>query len=391
MKALVEKFIGIIFKGIGLFHSSKTIYFESFHGTQFSDNPKAIYEWMKQEYPEYHLVWGVNKGQEKPFRNEKVSYVLRFSIKWFLTMPRAAVWVINTRTPLWLTKAKKTTYLQTWHGTPLKKIGQDIETVNIPGYTKESYDNSFSEESKRWDYLVSPNPYSTEIFKRAFAYQGLVLETGYPRNDLLVKAATDQIIKNQIKEKLNLPIDKQLILYAPTWREKEARQNGKYTFTIDFPFDDLVEKIADDSLLLVRMHYLVAGQFDFSKYQGKVVNVSGNIDMAELLAISDLLITDYSSCMFDFAITEKPMIFYIPDEEEYANEMRGFYFPMAEEIPGRLVTTKNELLEEVMRWKSTNKTYKSEKYELFKEKFTSLEDGKASEKIMKTIIKEKGE
>ena len=171
MKALVEKFIGIIFKGIGLFHSSKTIYFESFHGTQFSDNPKAIYEWMKQEYPEYHLVWGVNKGQEKPFRDEKVSYVLRFSIKWFLTMPRAAVWVINTRTPLWLTKNKKTTYLQTWHGTPLKKIGQDIETVNIPGYTKESYDNSFSEESKRWDYLVSPNPYSTEIFKRAFAYQ----------------------------------------------------------------------------------------------------------------------------------------------------------------------------------------------------------------------------
>jgi CDP-glycerol glycerophosphotransferase len=135
----------------------------------------------------------------------------------------------------------------------------------------------------------------------------------------------------------------------------------------------------------------VAGQFDFSKYQGKVVNVSGNIDMAELLAISDLLITDYSSCMFDFAITGKPMIFYIPDEEEYANEMRGFYFPMAEEIPGRLVTTKNELLEEVMTWKSTNQICKSEKYELFKEKFTSLEDRKASEKIINTIIKEKGE
>lgn len=200
MKALVEKFIGIIFKGIGLFHSSKTIYFESFHGTQFSDNPKAIYEWMKQEYPEYHLVWGVNKGQEKPFRDEKVSYVLRFSIKWFLTMPRAAVWVINTRTPLWLTKNKKTTYLQTWHGTPLKKIGQDIEIVNIPGYTKESYDNSFSEESKRWDYLVSPNPYSTEIFKRAFAYQGPVLETGYPRNDLLVKTTKDESTKNLIKK-----------------------------------------------------------------------------------------------------------------------------------------------------------------------------------------------
>ena len=144
MKKLVKGLVKQVFKGIGLFHSDKIIYFESFHGNQYSDNPRAIYEWMKEHQPEYELVWGVNKGKEQPFHEASVPFVHRFSIQWFLKMPRAKAWIINTRTPLWLAKSSQTKYVQTWHGTPFKKIGRDIPQVNIPGYPKESYDTSFS-------------------------------------------------------------------------------------------------------------------------------------------------------------------------------------------------------------------------------------------------------
>lgn len=386
MKALVEKFIGIVFKGVGLFHSSKTIYFESFHGTQFSDNPKAIYEWMKQEYPEYHLVWGVNKGQEKPFRDEKVSYVLRFSIKWFLTMPRAAVWVINTRTPLWLTKNKKTMYIQTWHGTPLKKIGRDIESISIPGYTKESYDQSFTEESKRWDYLISPNLYSTKIFKGAFDFHGPILEIGYPRNDILTKSKNDPLIKVRLKEKLGLPSNKKIILYAPTWRETANRKNGKYSFDTEFPFDDVMNSVDENTLLLVRMHYLVAKEIDFTQLDERIIDVSESYDMSELLAISDLLITDYSSSFFDYAITDSSLLFFMPDKKNYEEEIRGFYFPIEDSLPGPIVETKKELVEAINQWYS-GESLRSKQYEKFKEEFTNLEKGNASKYIAETIIK----
>ena len=390
MKVIIESVIAILFKSIGVFHSRKTIYFESFHGTQYSDNPKAVYESMVKQYPDYNLVWGVNKGSEKPFRDEKVSYVYRFSFKWFFTMPRAKAWVINTRTPLWLVKNKKTLYVQTWHGTPLKKIGRDILQVNIPGYTKESYDQSFSEESKRWDYLISPSNYATEIFKRGFNYSGKVIENGYPRNDLLVKTTKDKTLSNQLKEKNNLPLDKKIILYAPTWREKEKRVNGKYEFTTDFPFDKIEEILGEGTLLLVRMHYLVAQNFDFAAFGGKIINVSENYDMSELLAISDLLITDYSSCMFDFAITGKPIVFFIPDQAEYEQEMRGFYFKMEETMPGPLVSSETELLDVLSEYQK-EQTLNTINYKLFQETFTSLEKGQASSEIVKVIFKSREE
>lgn len=389
MKKIIEKIIQQLFKGIGFFHSDKIIYFESFHGNQYSDNPKAIYEWMTENHPEYNYIWGVSKGHEESFLKEKVPYVVRFSIKWFLTMPRARAWVINTRTPLWLTKNKKTMYIQTWHGTPLKKIGQDIPNVNIPGYTKASYDAEFSAESKRWDYLVSPNSYSSEIFKHAFDYKGPVLEVGYPRNDLLVRASHSSDAKLAIMAKLNISNVKRVILYAPTWRETAERKNGNYTFDTAFPFDEISQTLSENTILLVRMHYLVAQQFDFSAYEEQMKDVSVGFDMSELLAISDLLITDYSSCLFDFAITNKPMLFYIPDQEEYEKEMRGFYFPMENEMPGELVKNQKSLIEKLEKWQEKPETLKTTNYVSFKRTFTELEKNQAAQKVGERIIGKK--
>ncbi len=186
-----HKVINNIFKLGSFFTNENLVYFESFHGTQYSDNPKAIYEYLKK-HSNKKLIWGVKKGYESIFEENNVPYVRRFSIKWFLVMPRAGFWLINTRIPRWFYKSDKTIYLQTWHGTPLKKLGLDIENVQMPGTQTDLYRVNIVNESKRWDYLISPNDYATNIFERAFKVnRSKIIQTGYPRNDKLVNKKND--------------------------------------------------------------------------------------------------------------------------------------------------------------------------------------------------------
>lgn len=386
MRKLVEQLICFTFKIVGHFQKKKLVYFESFHGKQYSDNPRAIYQFMKKHYPDYTLVWGVTKGSEAIFESLQIPFVTRFSIKWFFVMPRAAVWVINTRTPLWLAKNKKTLYLQTWHGTPLKKIGCDIPDVKIPGYTKKSYTEEFAAESKRWDLLMSPNYYSSKIFRQAFRYNGIIREYGYPRNDQLLNTLDQREKLNDLKEKIGISLDKKIVLYAPTWRETEQQIKGQYQFTMPFPFEEITDKFGDEVLLLVRMHYLVAQQFDFSRFSNQIVDVSDYLDMSDLLWVSDLLITDYSSCMFDYVLTDRPIIYYLPDQEEYKNELRGFYFDLEEELPGPIAATSDELIEQLKQWQIRPERIKSSHYQTFKQKFATCETGEAARKISAEIL-----
>lgn len=386
MRKLVEQLICFTFKIVGHFQKKKLVYFESFHGKQYSDNPRAIYQFMKKHYPDYTLIWGVSKGYEAMFEALRIPFVTRFSIKWFFIMPRAAFWVINTRTPLWLAKNKKTVYLQTWHGTPLKKIGCDIPDVKIPGYTKESYLEEFTKEAKRWDLLLSPNAYSSEIFRQAFRYNGIIKEYGYPRNDQLVNALENQKKCNLLKEKIGVSLDKKIVLYAPTWRETEQWVNGHYEFTQPFPFEKLIEVFGEEVVFLVRMHYLVAQQFDFSSNADQMIDVSDYLDMSDLLLVSDLLITDYSSCMFDYVLTDRPIIYYLPDQEDYQNELRGFYFDLEQELPGPIVVTPVELIEQLKQWQVEPNRLKSSQYQTFKQKFTSCETGEAAKKISTDML-----
>ena len=167
--SMTKKVYKLLFIMIGLLPARKhTIVFESFLGKQFSDNPRAIYEYMKEHYPEYKLYWSVDPRFIDNFKDKGVNIVPRLSIKWLLIMASAKYWVSNSRMPLWIPKPKHTVYLQTWHGTPLKKLAADMDDVFMPGTNIENYKRNFLKESANWDYLISPNPYSTKIFRRAF-------------------------------------------------------------------------------------------------------------------------------------------------------------------------------------------------------------------------------
>lgn len=374
----------LLFKVVSILPAKQNlIIFESFLGKQYSDNPRAIYEYLKEHNPEYEMVWSVDPRFEKGFLDKGVPYVRRFSIKWLFLMAQARFWVTNSRMPLWIPKPKHTTYLQTWHGTPLKKLVFDMKEVRMPGTTTEDYKQHFYQESRSWDYLISPNRYSTEIFRRAFKFEKEVIESGYPRNDIFYKRERDVIAK-RFKETHQLPKDKKIILYAPTWRDNQYYQVGKYKMDLNLDLAQLEKELGDNYIIILRMHYLVAENFNLDAFKGFAYDFSKHEDIQELYIISDLLITDYSSVFFDYANLKRPMIFFTYDLDEYEEDIRGFYFNLAEKAPGPLVKTTEEVIKAIKEYKEN--TFFSDKMEEFYQRFCYLEDGHAAERVVKEVI-----
>jgi len=363
------------------------IVFESYSGKQYSCNPRAIYEYLKQNHLQYEMLWSVDKNFEENFKKENIPYVKRFSIRWLMSMARAQYWVNNARLPLWIPKPNHTTYLQTWHGTPLKKLAEDMDEVYIPGTNTELYKKNFRTATSKWDYLISPNRYSTEIFKRAFNFNKTVIESGYPRNDFLYNHRDSETIQ-KIKEKCNIPLDKKVILYAPTWRDDNYYSKGKYKFDINLDLNKLKDQFGNDYVIILRMHYLVAEQFDLSSFKGFAFDLSNHEDIRELYLISDLLITDYSSVFFDYANLKRPILFYVYDIEHYRDNLRGFYFDFEKEAPGPLLTTTDEVIQAIKDVEQCNFQV-NELFQSFYNKFCYLENGNSSKKVVENLFHDK--
>lgn len=384
-KIVLKSFKGIFNTMTMLPKINNLIVFESFNGRQYSDNPRAIYEHMKLNHPEYRMVWSVDKRHKRQFEGLDLDIATRFSLKWLFLLPRSKYWVTNSRFPLWFQKSKRTIYLQTWHGTPLKKLGVDIEDVKMPGTNTESYHKNFLRESKKWDYLISPNEYSSRIFKNAFHFNNTMLETGYPRNDILVTGNNEQFIK-KLKTEAKLPLNKKIILYAPTWRDDQHHNKGSYKFDMKLDIKRMKETLGEDHILLLRYHYLVNEKVDLTAFEGFAYDFTTYPDIRDLYLISDVLVTDYSSVFFDYSILKKPIIFYVYDIDNYRDHLRGFYFDLELNSPGPLLKTSEEVLEELV---SLNKKgYNvSEKLLAFNNNYAYLEDGKASERVVNEVFR----
>ncbi|WP_210470035.1 CDP-glycerol:glycerophosphate glycerophosphotransferase [Sporosarcina sp. 6E9] len=357
----------------------KTVVFESFLGKSYSDSPKYIYEYMIENKMDYNYVWIFNEKKNIP---GNASQVKRFSLKYFYYLARAKYWVSNSRLPITLNKREGNVYLQTWHGTPLKQLVFDMVDV----YSADpKYKSNFYRQSRRWDYLSSPNAYSSAIFRSAFKYDKEMLEFGYPRNDILyTKNNPDNI--NELKVSMRIPTDKKVVLYAPTWRDDEFYSAGKYKFTLQLELDKLQAELGDDYIVLLRMHYFIANQLDISEYSGFVYDFSSYDDIAELYLVSDVLITDYSSVFFDFANLKRPILFYTYDLENYRDKLRGFYLDIETEVPGPLLRNTEEVIHAISDIQNVQKDYAT-RYDAFYERFCKWDDGKASENTVKAVFK----
>lgn len=365
----------------------KLVIFESFFGRQYSCNPRAIYEYMEDHMNDYELVWSVHPRYVSLFDRHHVAYVRRFSLKWFWMMARASYWITNVRLPQWMIKPQHTVYIQTWHGTPLKRLALDMEEVHLPGTDPMKYKSEFVAESSRWDYLISPNRYSSTIFSRAFAFRGTIVETGYPRNDYLYQANNQESI-NKLKKRCGLPNDRKVILYAPTWRDDRFYSKGRYKFDLHLDLDRMRTALGEKYVVLLRLHYLVADQLDLSDFEGFAYDVSKFEDIRGLYLISDLLITDYSSVFFDYANLRRPMIFFAYDIDMYRDHLRGFYFDFEKRAPGPIVRTTEGVIQAIQEAERTHFKV-PENFESFYQVFCSLENGRASEAVVKQIFNRK--
>lgn len=362
--------------------SSKVILFECKLGRSYSGNPRAIYEEMvRQGLDKKYKCYFIFEDTETPIVGQ-AKKVKRKRLKYFYLFAKAGIWICDSRLPMYIVKPAETVFIQTWHGTPLKKLGLDMDDVYMAGETSiEDYKNNFSENTKTWDYLISQNNYSSEIFPRAFDYHKEILEIGYPRNDVLFREDNEEDIR-RIKRQMGLPLDKGIILYAPTWRDNKYYDLGEYKFESSLDFQTLKEEFGDDIIILVKNHYLVVDHIDWGRYEGFVRSFDTNQDISDLYLVSDILITDYSSVMFDYSILRRPIIFYCYDLEEYKDSLRGFYFDFVEEAPGPIVKTTEELIEVLKNYQV--KLYE-EKYYKFVEKYNHLDDGNASSKVVELI------
>ncbi|WP_173915590.1 CDP-glycerol glycerophosphotransferase family protein [Halobacillus sp. Marseille-Q1614] len=360
------------------------VVFESFHGKQYSDSPRAIYEYMKENYPSYELIWSADRRHYPDFMEKDLPVVRRFSLKWLLVMTRAGYWVTNTRLPNWLPKPKGTEYVQTWHGTPLKRLAADMDEVHMPGTNTLKYKSNFIKEANKWDYLVAPNEYSSEIFKSAFLFGKNMIESGYPRNDYLYNQNNPQTIR-ALKTKLNLPEDKKVVLYAPTWRDNQFYQRGKYKFDLSLDLQKMKDELGDEYVVVLRMHYLIAENFDLGPFEGFAYDFSKHEDIRDLYLISDILITDYSSVFFDYANLRRPIIFYVYDIDEYRDSLRGFYLDLEKEAPGPLTKTTEEVIASIKEFERNNYQL-DDSFEAFYERFCAWEKGESSKRVVETVF-----
>ena len=356
------------------------IIFESFLGKNYSDSPKYIYEYLAKNYPgKYKFIWIINKKTRIPYKHTSIK---RFSIRYFYYMARCKYFVFNSRQPVWIIKREDTVFLQTWHGTPLKKLVFDIDDISS---ASPKYKQQVFKQSREWDYLIAPNAFSSETFRRCFMYDKEMLETGYPRNDIL-HAPNKKEIADKIKDRIGIPRDKKTILYAPTWRDDEYYGKGQYKFELHLNLDKMKKELGDEYVILLRTHYFIADSLDVSVLKGFAYNVSKYDDISELYLVSDILITDYSSVFFDFANLKRPMLFYTYDLEKYRDILRGFYLDIEKEVPGPLLFTTDEVIDAINNIDSISKQYE-QTYNEFYQRFCQWEDGHASEKVVKLVFK----
>lgn len=368
----------------------RLIVFMSFMGKKYADSPRAIYEYMLNcdSYKDYRFVWAFVEPDKYGFleNNDRTIVVKHNSDKHYRYYATAKYWVTNSRVPDVIPKREAQIYVQCWHGTPLKRLGLDVDVKGAnEKYSIEEMKKKYRTDALKYSYMISPSGFCTEKFVSAFGLdlvgrEDIILETGYPRNDDLRNFTEEKA--ERIKTKLGIPKDKKVVLYAPTWRENQYSSTVGYTYKEEVDFDLLREHLGDEYVFLFRAHYFVASKFDFAKYQGFVYDVSAYDEINDLYIVADMLITDYSSVFFDYANLRRPIIFYMYDLPIYRDEMRGFYISL-DELPGNIVETEETLINEIRtadNWTPDNK------YDDFNKKYNPLDDGDASKRVAELVF-----
>lgn len=347
--------------------------YSAYWNASYSCNPAAIYEKARELAPHIRGVWVV-----KPDRVANipagVDYVVEESPAYFRVMARAKYFISNANFPEYVVKRPGSVVVQTHHGTPLKFMGMD-------GLTFAGRKGKGSAELRtlvaRWDYSIAANPHSTEAWNSAFPGGYESLEYGYPRNDILVNAAPDHGAR--VRAQLGIEPGKQVILYAPTHRGSNGRNMSGF---LDVPA--LAGSLGPDAVILMRAHYFYEDKPAARGGSAQVLDVTGHPRVEDLYLAADVLITDYSSTMFDYAVLDRPIVIYAEDWEQYRTT-RGAYFDILDAHPGAVATTQDELVG-LFASGAVDSEPARQRRAAFRQRFCALEDGRAGERVVRRVL-----
>ena len=362
--AFVQKSYVIImsagFRVLGLFNrpNPRRIMFQSLIGKTYSDSPRVLFDTIKADpgFKDYQFVWAF--AEPDKFEVDGAKKVKLNSIGYFLETMRSGIWISNVDMERGLHyKSKKTLYLNTWHGIPIKKIGNAQKNRNDYNYFDV-------------DMMCCSCPFEKEIFVRDFKIpEKVIVQCGMPRNDELYNITEEERIA--FRKELNIPDGKKVILYCPTWRDSA---DGGNNYQVAPPIDvDLWQReLGGEYVMLFRMHHLTT-EMSGIEFNSFAIDVSKAPMINKLLAVADILISDYSATFFDYCILEKPIISFAYDYEEYSAN-RGFYQDLNQVLPGDMFKTQEEIISHI---KNMDYDAECQKTKALKNKYVQTE-GKAT-------------
>jgi CDP-glycerol glycerophosphotransferase len=349
----------------------KTVLFDSWRG-KYADNPRAVSEELHRRDPSFRQIWVLEEND--PLLPDYVETVVPCTWSHLAWMGRAQYVVSNGGMPIYWRKQPGQRYLQTWHGSPLKKLAFDIEQ---PQWARaERYLRNFRRDVGSWDMLLSQSSFATEVQRGCFRYEGPILDSGYPRNDLLLSPEAGAA-REETRRRLGVE-GARVVLYAPTWRDT-------YTFEEDIHLGAIADELGDDTVFLLRAHNHVAKTVAAQPHP-RVIDVSRIPDPREIILASDVLIADYSSIIFDFALTGRPILFFTHDIEHYRDELRGMYIDLEAEAPGPMLRTVPELVDALRAVDNGLPGRHREAYDRFVAKHAEFDDGHAAERTVEAFF-----
>lgn len=334
---------------------NRIILFNCFGGKKFDDSPKAIYEYMlkNKKYDKYKIYWAFDDINKYTLpRGIKIK---NNSINFFYIALKARYWITNSSMERGLKfKNKETFYINTWHGTSIKKLINDQENLK------------FCFKVSKADVYFAQSRYDVDTFSSAFGVdKKKIVLAGLPRNDELVNSISENDI-NAIKQRLQLPLEKKIILYMPTFRDFDKDKNGNY---IKPPIDisKWKQKLGNEYVLLFRAHYEISKILGIG-FDDFTYNVSDYEHLNDLLKIADILVSDYSSVMFDYSILEGPIYSFAYDYDRYV-EKRGCYIDITTELPNGICRNEDELIDKIINCNYDEQVLKTRR---FKEKYIEV-------------------
>ncbi|MFI8438721.1 CDP-glycerol glycerophosphotransferase family protein [Streptomyces sp. NPDC079020] len=339
-------------------------------------NPAAIHAEARALAPHIRGLWVVSSRYRDRVPPD-IEYVIEGSRAYWRAMATATYLINNSSFPGGFTKRPGQRYLQTHHGTPLKTMGLDQRSY--PALTNGISFEKILAHADQWDFSLSANPHTTEIWDRVYPSSYEHLDLGQPRNDIFFTATGERVAT--LRADLGIAPGQTALLYAPTHRDYRKG------FVPRLDLDRFTRELGPRYVVLVRAHYFY-GRSAGLEGSGRAIDVTGHPSVEELCLAADALITDYSSLMFDYACLDRPIISYAPDWGAY-RASRGTYFDLLSglpgDTPGAVATTQDELLEVVRsgEWCSPRTAALRT---AFRERFCPYDDGHAAERVVRRFF-----